>query len=107
MRSWFLKLARATQKLDPEARDGFLVSQKPFILPPDSATLDPATKRALTICNLFANHLLRIDDIASVLEEDRRAIIQTLIHRNVIYDRRHHQGRSTAPRRNERRGSLH
>ena len=106
MKSWFVKLARATRKLDSEARDGFLVSQKPFSLPPDSATLDPATKRALTICNLFANHLLPIDDIATVLEEDRRAIIQTLIHRNIIYDRRHH-GRSTAPRRNERQGSLH
>ena len=107
MKSWFVKLARATRKLDSEARDGFLVSQKPFSLPPDSATLDPSTKRALTICNLFANHLLRIDDIASVLEEDRRAIIQTLIHRNIIYDRRHHHGRSTTPRRNERRGNLH
>jgi len=98
MRSWFLKFARAG---DPDAREGFQVSQSPFTLPPDSATLDPTTKRALTICNLFVNHWLRIDDIASLLEEDRRAVIQTLIRRNIIYDRRH--SRRTAPRGNERR----
>ena len=58
-------------------------------MPPDSTTLDPNTKRALTICNLFVNHSLRIDDIASLLEENRKAVILTLIHRNIIYDRRH------------------
>jgi hypothetical protein len=92
-------------KLDPEAREGFQVSQRPFTLPPDSATLDPTTKRALTICNLFVNHWLRIDDIAGLLEEDRRAVILTLIHRSIIYDRRHRGG--TAPRGNERRRNLH
>ena len=99
LRSWFLKFVRA---VDPETRDGFQVSQRPFTLPPDSATLDLTTKRALTICNLFVNHWLRIDDIASLLEEDRKAVILTLIHRNIIYDRRH-TGR-TAPHGNERRG---
>ena len=105
LRSLFLKFARATQKLDAEDRDGFQVSQRPFTLPPDSSTLDPTTKRALTICNLFVNHWLPIDGIASLLEEDRRAVILTLIHRNIIYDRRHR--RDTAPRGNERRRNLH
>jgi hypothetical protein len=104
LRSWFLKFARATQQLDAEDRDGFQVSQRPFTLPPDSATLDPTTKRALTICNLFVNHWLPIDGIASLLEEDRRAVILTLIHRNIIYDRRHRRG---TPRGNERRRNLH
>ena len=98
MRFWFPKLARAG---DPDAREGFQVSQSPFTLPPDSATLDPTTKRALTICNLFVNHWLRIDDIASLLEDDRKSVILTLIQRNIIYDRRH-MGR-TAPHGNERR----
>ena len=91
------------QKVDAEAREGFQVSQTPFTLPPDSETLDPTTKRALTICNLFVNHWLRIDAIASLLEEERRAVILTLIRRNIIYDRRHRGG--TAPRGNERRNS--
>jgi hypothetical protein len=89
------------QKVDAEAREGFQVSQRPFTLPSDSATLDATTKRALTICNLFVNHWLPIDAIASLLEEERRAVILTLIHRNIIYDRRHIGG--TAPRGNERR----
>jgi hypothetical protein len=105
LRSWFLKFAKAMSKADLEAREGFEVSRRPFTLPPDSATLDPTTKRALTICNLFVNHWLRIDDIASLLEEDRKAVILTLIHRNIIYDRRFRGG--NPPRGNERRRTLH
>jgi hypothetical protein len=75
-----------------ETRDGFQVNQTPFTLPEDNLYLDPNTKRALTICNLFVNHLLPIDDIASLLEEDRRAVVLALINGNIIYDRRHRQG---------------
>ena len=84
-----------------ETRDGFQVSENPFTLPDDSFNLDPAAKRRLTICNLFVNYRLPIDDIASLLEEDRRAVILALIRRNIIHDRRHQPG--SAPQGKERR----
>jgi len=39
-------------------RDGFQVTQKVFVTPEGTASLDSITKRSITICNLFANHEL-------------------------------------------------
>jgi len=89
------------RQLNTEIREGFRVNPNPFTLPYDSVSLDPKTKRALTICNLFVNHWLPIDDIAGLLEEDRRTVILSLIRGNVIQDRRHAQG--GAPLGKERR----
>jgi len=97
----FLKFKRAMMQ---HTREGFLVSQSLFTLPHDTTNLDPNIKRALTICNLFVNHRLPIDHIASLLDEDRRAVIVGLINRSVIYDRRYRQGKP--PQGKERRLAM-
>src|SRR5688572_26770751 len=42
----------------PITREGFRLERDRFTLPKDTATLDPKSKRAITICNLFVNHKL-------------------------------------------------
>jgi hypothetical protein len=103
LRSSFLQLGKAMnmKSTNSENREGFLVSQRPFNLPEDSVNLDPKTKRPVTICNLFVNHRLSIDYIANLLDEDRRTVILALIHRHILYDRRHKPG--SAPSGTERR----
>jgi pilus assembly protein Flp/PilA len=64
-----------------ETRDGFQVRRDQFNLPSDSTNLDPKTKRAVTICNLFINHRLTVSDIARVLDEKHGAVISALINR--------------------------
>ena len=44
-----------TEQPERPEREGFLVTNKVFTNP--SSALDPTTKRQLTICNLFANHV--------------------------------------------------
>jgi hypothetical protein len=84
-----------------ETRDGFQVTQKQFTLPSDSTDLDPKTKRAVTICNLFLNQKLTVSDIIRVLDEDYQSIVLALLEYGVIQDRRQHRGQS--PQGAERR----
>jgi hypothetical protein len=82
-----------TAPADPEAptsgdREGFSILNPKFELPPDSIFLDPKRKRALTICNLFINHELAIYQIAELLEEDLGQVVQTLVQRKIVRDRR-------------------
>jgi hypothetical protein len=77
------------------------VSENQFAMPEDSMNLDPKTKRALTICNLFVNHGLPMADIARLLDEDHGTIILALIKDGIIYDRRQRLG--NAPLGIERR----
>jgi hypothetical protein len=67
---------------------GFPVRGERFLLPPDTASLDPKTKREVTICNLFINHKLTITDIIGVLDEDYRHIVEVLLDRRIVEDRR-------------------
>jgi len=95
-------------------RDGFEVREREFYVPRDSVTLDPKTKRCVTICNLFLNHRLDVSDIARLLDEDQGNVVSTLLQRGVITERRQHTGhppegierrtyRATTARANDRR----
>jgi hypothetical protein len=78
----------------PQDRDGFQVREGQFTLPTDTSNLDPQTKRAVTICNLFVNHQYGISDVVRVLDENRRNVIHVLLAQGIIRDRR---VRQTAP----------
>src|SRR5215475_5377942 len=67
---------------------GFPVRGEKFLLPPDTTGLDPKTKREVTICNLFINHMLSVHEIVRVLEEDSRHIVDVLLKSRVVGDRR-------------------
>jgi hypothetical protein len=69
-------------------REGFCILQAHFELPADSAFLDPKSKRALTICNLFVNHRLPVSEIAQLLEEDLAQVVQVLVQAKIVRDRR-------------------
>ncbi|MCI0419999.1 MAG: hypothetical protein L0387_01970 [Acidobacteria bacterium] len=75
----------------PEAheRDGFQLTSKKFVVPPDTTRLDPAIKRKTTICNLFANHQLPIRDIMRILDESYASVVGALIEFGMVYERRH------------------
>jgi len=82
--------------------DGFPIRRK-FTLPTDNLSLDPKTKREVTICNLFINHKLTITDIVRVLDEDYRHIIDVLLNSGVVGERR--QRHDEPPEGIERRRS--
>ena len=69
-------------------REGFPVVKDHFQLPTDAMEVDPKTKRALTICNLFVNHNMALIDIVRVLEEDTQNVIRALLEHEIIRDRR-------------------
>ena len=79
--------------LGPFFRDEFQVKDNHFALPEHSIDLEPRRKRALTICNLFVNHSMSISNIQHVLDEDPGQIVQVLIERGILYDRRQILGR--------------
>ena len=80
-------------QLIPPDRDGFQVRQEEFTLPEDSMSLDPKSKRAVTICNLFINHHYGIWDIVRLLDDDHRNVIQVLLKKGILRDRRVRQTR--------------
>ena len=84
-------LNRLRRMLAPHlyTREGFRLTELRFVPPQDTGTLPAAQKRAITICNLFANHHKSIDQIAQLLDTDRRTVILALIQRVLILDRRH------------------
>jgi hypothetical protein len=85
-----------------ENRDGFQVhTEKEVTLPQDTSDLDPVTKRAFTICNLFVNHKLSISDIIRVLDEEHGSVVMALLEQGIILERR--QRRGTGPEGSERR----
>lgn len=85
-------------------RDGFHILVEEFTLPADDWNLDPQSKRAVTICNLFVNHHYNIPDIVRVLDEDRTNVVLTLFKMGIIRDRRMRQ--ATPPEGIERRRTL-
>ena len=76
-----------------QERDGFQVWEGKFTYPAETWILDPQTKRAVTICNLFANHQHSISDIVRLLDENRRFVILALLINGIIRDRRVRQSR--------------
>ena len=81
------------EQANHENRNGFEVRESQFIVPTDSANLDPRTKRTVTICNLFLNHRLEVTDIARLLDEREGNVVSTLLQRGVIKERRQRDGR--------------
>ena len=74
-----------------QSRDDFQVRKSIFHLPEDISHLDPQSKRAVTICNLFINHHHSISDIVRVLDENRKNVVLVLIKQGIIRDRRERQ----------------
>ena len=73
---------------EPLERNGFRVTRKGFTSPQNAASLDPVTKRRITICNLFVNHRLPIADIVRVLDENYKHIVGVLIEQGFVHERR-------------------
>ena len=71
-----------------DIRDGFQLMRDRFNVPKDTAALDPKTKRAVTICNLFINHKLNLADIVHLLDEDNGRVVLALLEQGIIRDRR-------------------
>jgi hypothetical protein len=88
-------LNRLRRMLAPHhyTREGFRLTDLRFVPPEDTGTLSAAQKRAITICNLFANHHKSIDEIVQLLDADRRTVIQALIQKLLILDRRQQRDR--------------
>ena len=87
-----------------QERDGFHVREGNFILPADASNLDPQSKRAVTICNLFVNHQYGISDIVRLLDEDHTDVINALLNKGIIRERRVRE--RTRPEGSERRKTL-
>jgi hypothetical protein len=88
--------------IEPPSKLGaeFLPSGEPFSLPADMASLDPVTKRQLTICNLFYHHHHQsVPDLIRVLDESYKRVITTLIENRLILDRRKETKTFSGPNR--------
>ena len=72
----------------PVTREGFRLKRDRFALPKDTSALDPKSKRAVTICNLFVNHKLALNEIVRLLDEDNGKVVLTLLEQRIIQDRR-------------------
>src|SRR5262249_45274717 len=71
---------------------GFPVLGEKFEFPSETTDLDPKTKREVTICNLFINHKLSVPEIIRVLDEDYEHIVNVLLNRRVVGERRQRNG---------------
>ena len=79
----------------PVTREGFRLTRDRFNLPKNTSALDPKSKRAVTICNLFINHKLGIRDIVRLLDEDQDRVILTLLDEGIILNRRDDNRKNT------------
>lgn len=68
--------------------EGFRLTRRKYIGPPHTENLPASEKRNVTVCNLFLNEHKNIDEIASLLDTSRRAVISGLLHQGLIRDRR-------------------
>ena len=73
--------------------EGFRLGKRRYAGPQDTINLAPDRKRTITVCNLFSNQKKRIDEIAQLLDADRRTVILALIQEGLILDRRQSQQR--------------
>ena len=79
--------------------EGFRLANRQYAGPQDTINLPPGPKRTITICNLFSQQHKKIDEIARLLDTDRRAVILALIQEGLVVDRR---GSSRKPRTERR-----
>jgi len=81
--------------------EGFEKTNKKFELPVDLSHLDSATKRQMTICNLFANQNLSILEIVKLLDSSLHQVVPALIENGLIKERRRNK-RGAEPTKGER-----
>ena len=72
----------------PVTRDGFHILRDRYSLPVDSVQLAADTKRKITICHLFLNYKLSINDVAKTLDESYKHTVSILIEQGIIQERR-------------------
>jgi hypothetical protein len=68
--------------------EGFRRTKRKYVGPEHTVNLPVGQKRAVTICNLFSREQKSIDEIAHLLDTDRRTVISGLLHGGLIVDRR-------------------
>ena len=73
---------------EPLEQNGFRVTTKVFTNPRNATSLDPVTKRKITICNLVVNHRGSLADIVRVLDENYKHVASVLIEQGFIHERR-------------------
>jgi hypothetical protein len=80
--------------------EGFRLAKRQYAGLQDTINLSPWRKRTITVCNLFANQQKKIDEIARLLDTDRRTVILALIQEGLVVDRRQVQQSHQPDRRN-------
>ncbi len=73
---------------DNYTAEGFEKTPKKFLLPENLQELESGHKREMTICNLFANQSLSINEIVRVLDSSPHQVIPVLIENGLIKERR-------------------
>jgi hypothetical protein len=68
--------------------EGFRLAKRQYSGPQDTINFPPNQKRTVTVCNLFSNAHKRIDEIARLLDTDRRTVILALLQEGLVLDRR-------------------
>ena len=84
--------------------EGFRLAKRQYPGPQDTVNLPAGQKRTITVCNLFSNQNKQIDEIARLLDTDRRTVILALIEEGLVLDRRRSQGRQQTPNSHSKRG---
>jgi hypothetical protein len=84
-------------------RDGFEITKEVFINPSNTTLLASATRRKITICNLFVNHRLSLRDILRVLDEKYDHVVCMLIEQGLVLERRKNPRKVGVDRRHRRR----
>ena len=79
--------------------EGFRIAKKTYMGPEDTVNLPANEKRIVTVCNLFSREQKGIDEIAQLLDTNRRTVISGLIHEGLILDRRGSKGNPKLERR--------
>ena len=68
--------------------EGFRMTKQKYIGPEHTAHLPGVEKRTVAVCNLFSREQKSIDEIAHLLDTNRRTVISGLIREGLILDRR-------------------
>jgi hypothetical protein len=79
--------------------EGFRITEEKYIGPEHTVNLPGSEKRIVTVCNLFSREQKGIDEIAELLDTNRRTVISGLIHEGLILDRRGSKGNPKLERR--------
>jgi len=79
--------------------EGFRLTKQEYVGPEHTVNLPGNEKRTVTVCNLFSNQHKPIDEIAALLDTNRRTVISGLIHEGLILDRRRSSLRPRVERR--------